>query len=751
MRITGLIPGFSQGAVLTLVVVLGSWLSSAASMAQGGGEDSLSKQDPPQLFRDFLHYSRMGRFTLADQHAEALLNHERLDPLQLLDVADSDRAAIDTLQILVKNNAVGDKATRILQLLRDGEIAARKQPERIRTNIDKLGGSPQQKFVAMQNLAASGEYAVPALVSVLHDQRRESLHLPVRDALVGIGRPAVTPLSVSMQTEDDFVKLTIVDVLGRLGYEHAVPFLRRMTVDGSLSQELRASAADAIDRIAELRGRPSPGEPDELFFKLAEKYYNEDDTVRADPLLDDANVWFWDDDSQTLVASVVPTKIYGPVMSMRSCQHALQLREDNAEAISLWLAANIRRESRLGLNVESGDPSQSGEADSTRPAVFPRALYFTQAAGPRYAHEVLDRAVTQGDAPVALGAIEALRITAGEASLIGSPGERLPLVQALRFPNLIVRTRAALALGAALPRTPFEQSDFVIPLLSNALTLTGRESLLVVDPDQGNRNRVVEALRSGGRVVVGSDELYAGLARAREELQSVNGIFLSSAISSPSLSMALRQIRNEVAFAQTPVVILATASREGMAEELAGSDLYTESVASNTDESGLMDALGSVRGRTGQNPMDGDLAESIALRSAETLREIGLDGRTVFDFSDAEKSLVAAMNDGSAKLSATSGGVLSLVASSSAQGSLATFALDSGRPTDLRIAMLNALAESAKRFGNLLEESVVSELVQLAKTEPDLSIRTAASQALGALNISTDRASDIIRGYYLDR
>ncbi|MGB0717074.1 MAG: hypothetical protein ACPGXK_14435 [Phycisphaerae bacterium] len=751
MRITGPISGFSRVVALTLVIVSVSWLGHPASVsAQSDGQNALSDVAPPKLFQDFLYYARLGRFTLADKHAEALLSHENLDPLQLLEVADSDRAAVDTLLILVKNNAVGNKAQRILSLLREGEIAARKQPERIRTNIENLGGSPQQKFVAMQNLASSGEYAVPALVGVLHDNRRESLHLPVRDALVAIGKPAVTPLCIALSSSSDFVKATIIDVLGRLGYEHAVPFLRQMTVDGSLSQELRAEAAEAIDRIAELRGRPSPGEPDDLFFKLAERYFDEDDTVRADPRLDDANVWFWDSDNQTLVASVVPTKIFGSVMAMRSCQNALRLREDNAGAISLWLASNIRREGRLGLNVESGDPGQTGETDSTRPAVFPRALYFTQAAGPRYAHQVLARAVALGDASVALGAIEALRITAGEASLIGSPGDRLPLVQALKFPNLVVRTRAALALGSALPRTPFEESEFVIPLLANALTLTGRESLLVVDPDESNLNRVVDALRSGGRVVVGTSDLYSGLSRAREEMQSVNGIFVSSAIASPDVSIALRQMRNEVSFAQTPVVILATASQEGMAQTLAGSDLYAESVPSSASASALMDGLAAVRGRTGQNPMDGDLAESISLRAAETLREIGLDGRTVFDFQQAEKSLMAAMDQGSAKLAATCGGVLSLIATSSAQAGLAAYGIDGNRDGSLRIAMLNALAESSKRFGNMLDEQMIGELVSLAKEEPDLAIRTAASEALGALNIATNKASEIIRGFYLD-
>jgi hypothetical protein len=39
-------------------------------------------------------------------------------------------------------------------------------------------------------------------------------------------------------------------------------------------------------------------------------------------------------------------------------------------------------------------------------------------------------------------------------------------------------------------------------------------------------------------------------------------------------------------------------------------------------------------------------------------------------------------------------------------------------------------------------------LVKIAREESDLVIRTASSQALGAVNLATNKASEIIRGYY---
>ena len=47
-----------------------------------------------------------------------------------------------------------------------------------------------------------------------------------------------------------------------------------------------------------------------------------------------------------------------------------------------------------------------------------------------------------------------------------------------------------------------------------------------------------------------------------------------------------------------------------------------------------------------------------------------------------------------------------------------------------------------------LLEAQVAELVRIARDEPDLVLRTAASQALGAVNLASNQASDIIRRYY---
>jgi HEAT repeat protein len=731
-----------------LIWVCGVGMPAAA---QDGASPGVSVPDDAtveSLFVDFLHYARLGRFTMADAFARALLEHPDLNPVELLEVANRDKKSIDTLLIIIKNSSIGENAARVLELLEVGEFEKRKEPERIRANIEKLGGDPQQEYIARRNLIDSGEYAIPPLIAALLDPGLAHLRPRIVSALGSLDKPAVNPLVVALAIRDDDIRLNLIQALGEIGYPQAIPYLRKLIADPNGPAEAKTAAARAIMRIEAITGRVFPGSPDVLFFRLAEKYYDEDPSVRADPRLQTANVWYWDDTSDALSATVVPQRIFGAVMAMRCCEEALLLRNDSAEAIALWLAANIRRESRSGMDIESGDPDEVGESDDTRPAIFPRALYFSLAAGPRYAHLVLDRAVRDNDSAVALGALEALRTTAGESSLIGTEDYKQPLVEALKFPDLVVRIRAALALGAALPKSPFADSEFVVPVLAKALTLTGREQVLVIDNHQSNLNRVMDALRAGDRDVIGDTRSYRAMERARTEFHGLSGVFISTDAREPALPTVLSQLRSEFMYAKTPVVLLTKPGQSVLAEQVESGDPYAEAVDAAADGVALEAALERVRSRTGRARLDPDLALSLALKAAETLHAIGVDGRTVYGFGVAEPALIVALSSDSEELQTTAASVLALARTSTAQRAVAMIALDAGNVDSLRISAFNSLAESAKHNGNLLEERQIAQLVEIARDDTDLTIRTAASEALGALNLATNKASEIIRSYY---
>jgi HEAT repeat protein len=702
-----------------------------------------------QLFRDFIHYAKMGQFRAADSSAKTLLIHPDLNPAEVAEIADQNRESIQTIQLLIKeSSSIGESASRVMELIERGRFMLRHDRERLQRYIADLGGTPQQELLAIKGLKDGGEYSVPLLIAALQDPTKKELWPRIIQALSRLEKDAVGPLVRALAIQDNAIRQFIINALGEIGYAQSIPYLRQTAIDPTSNPETKEAANRAVARIEQLAGRTYPGSPDELFVRLSEGYYDEDETLRADPRLDTANVWYWDAKSQALMPVVVPTKIFGPVMAMRSAEEALLHRNENDKGQALWLAANVRRESRLGMNIESGDPNEKGEVDATRPPNFPRALYFTMASGPRFAHQVLGRAVKDADSAVALGAIEALRLTAGEASLVGSEDTKQALTQSLKFPDLVVRIRAALALGAALPRDHFADSELVVPVLASTLSQTGRDQFIVVDRDGDNGNRIAGLLRNNGFEAIVNTSFLAGLGRARSDFQRLSGAMISTDIAEPNLAEALARLRAEFIFAKIPVIVLAKPEQELLARDLATRDAYVEVVDGAADEAALNSALERVRTRTRQSALNSETAMSMALQSSDTLRRIVENGRTAYDVRPAAPALIGVLSSSDERLQKSAASVLALINAPAAQRAIAHLALSSGNSIPLRVAAFSSLSESARTHGDMLEESQVNELVALAKNESDLIIRTAASQALGALNLAGKAPSDIIRSFH---
>jgi hypothetical protein len=92
----------------------------------------------------------------------------------------------------------------------------------------------------------------------------------------------------------------------------------------------------------------------EYFYQLAEKYYAGEESVRPDSRYESANVWYWQE-GLGLTYKEVPSAIFLDIYAMRSARQALEADSNYAPAVSLWLAADLRKESRL--TSESADPT----------------------------------------------------------------------------------------------------------------------------------------------------------------------------------------------------------------------------------------------------------------------------------------------------------------------------------------------------------------------------------------------------------
>lgn len=686
---------------------------------------------------DGFYFCQLGRFDVAEANFRALLEAGP-DPVALLEFTDRVSKRREILIQLIDNQTVGDSVRELLRLLDRGELLIKADPVRIKENLERLGGPPRAFENAVDALKDSGEYAIPFIVQYLRDRAKHDLMPAILRCLPMIDRPALNPLVMALRIEDDATKRHIIEALGKIGYAQSVPYLLALRDDPETPAEVRETAAEALAKLS-ARGVDEAQEVPvaDAFFALAEAYYADTPSLAADTRLDTANVWYWRDD---LLQNIeVPTMIFNEIMTMRCCEEALRLEPDRADAVALWLAANFRREAQLALS----------EVDHTRPDNYPAGVYFAQVAGPEKCLRTLARALDAGDPAVALGAIEALRRTAGPASLVAGEGGRLPLAEALSFPNRMVRIQAGITLGRGNPTRPFANSQNLMPVLSEALMLHGGAlNALVVDPDQEAANKVAATLREQGFEVLTDASLYPGLQKVRDQFPGLDVIYLASDIQDPGLMEGLAALRSEFRFASTPVILITRLGTTEMVRELARGDYRLGQVGADPSSGQLAKSFALVSKAVGAQPIRPETGTVLAKEAAEVLRRLAETNNPVFDIAPAEPALLAALATEDEELRLTVVEVLGYLGTSQAQEAVARIALDPAEPEATRVKMFTALATAAKRRGNLLGEETVAQVLKTAETDENLTIREAASRALGALDVPGAPGSEIIRHQY---
>ena len=686
---------------------------------------------------DGWYFASVGRFAIANANFEALLGSDP-DPVALLEFTDRVPKRHQVLVQLAGNPILGDSVAGILKLLQLGEHQIKADPTRIKQNIERLGGPPRAFENGVARLKDSGEYAIPFLVQYLRDPEKKTLTQAILRTLPQIGRPGLNPLVIALRTNDQTTLRYLARALGQIGYWQSVPYLLKLREDANTLAEIRAAVDVTLNDLVNYGITIDP----ELtaagaFYGLADAYYQDRESLAADPRLDLANVWYW---KEGMLQNVeVPTAIFNEVMCMRCCEEALLLNPDLKPALALWLAANFRREAQL----------PEGEVDHTRPDNYPSAAYFAQSAGADYCLMALARAVDDGDPAVALGAIEALQKTAGPASIVGDQAGRQPLAEALSFPDRMVRIRAALALGNALPVNSFHSDQNLMPVLNEALLLYGgARNALVVDPDAESANSAASALRSAGYNVITESNLLPGLEKVRHELPGLDVILLASDMATPGLAEGVAQLRSEFRFAAVPVIVVAKPAQGEMVAEFVRGDHRLGHVTVDPDASVLVEEIAAVSKAVGATAITPAIGGGLALESTMVLGLLAVTNNPLFNVQDAETALITTLETDEVMLRRAVAQVLGYLGTTAAQQAIARIALDPGEAEDVRVTMFAALAEAAKHRGNHLPDDLVQELTTIAESDENMVIRTAASQTLGALNLPGNPASVIIRNQH---
>jgi HEAT repeat protein len=160
--------------------------------------------------------------------------------------------------------------------------------------------------------------------------------------------------------------------------------------------------------------------------------------------------------------------------------------------------------------------------------------------------------------------------------------------------------------------------------------------------------------------------------------------------------------------------------------------------------------LAEALARSGQQaasmgPWSPELAESYALRSVQAMYKLAISRNPVIDLMQALPALVAATKDQQQQIQVLAAQTLAYLNSPNAQRAIADMAMDAALEMPVKIAAFEALAGSAKLYGDLLPDATVTAMYTLIQSgETDATIRSAAAAAYGALNLPSQKVKDLI-------
>ncbi len=707
----------------------------APATVQAQANPTAVAQAPNQELRNaveqFWHLAKVANYQAAAPAAQQLVNQYASQPTELLEAFEAVSQArgdnLDTWMLRWQGiDEVREPVIELYRILEEGRRARATDPNYIDQNIQRLSVNERAYMLAIGRLRDSGEAAVQRMLVHLADEDQAEHHNAIRRALRDMGRIALNPLLAATESTEPAVILPTIDTLASLGYDAAVPYLARLA-NHAQDNTIRQAASRALARMGV--ANPSELNAAQLYYDLAERLYYNNASLVADERQPAAFVWYWQQ-TKGLQRIEVPPAIFNEIMAMRAAEYALKLDPQMGDAVSLWLAANFKRESELA-------PDQ---IDNTRAPNQPQAHYYAVSAGTDYVNAVLERAMNDRNAPVALRAAKALKEIAGRSNVLDN-GQVQPLVTAMRFPDRLVRIHAAEAIAMALPTEPFTGVERVVPVLAEAVAQTGQTNVLVILPTQDRVTSLVEGLKGAGMAAVGGTGVDQALAESRR-LPAVDVILISEELGADQVQLLMDRSNGDPRLeASAKVIITRSAATPYSAQTLANPLL---SVTQATEASELTEVIDQARQRAGGLQLDQEAATELALRAADLLERLAISGQTTMDVSLAQPTLLAGLNDPRPELIMAVGKVLARINSAEAQRGLFDRAAADQTASEVAVSLFNSLATSAKFHGNQLTEDQIEQLQQIVETAEDLDVRSAAAEARGALNLPPEQATQLI-------
>ena len=673
------------------------------------------ESDAEAVLEDFIHYALIANVEFAEGNALALIRDGMTDEAFYEMVVSTRKRhdrfdrAIGWAMFVV---ALEPFAARLEKRFEAGRTSVIRNADRLKESIALLQGTTRQRLLAKERLAEAGEYAVPHLLRTLHNSSDSRSARNVKEMLAYIGKDAVLPLSIALPHIDDESQILIARVLGEIGYSHCSPALVALINGDQVAPKVRQAANAALNRI----GIDKKATLTTLQTIVAMQFYGRETSVLPEAVAGINIFWVWDPTDQ-LIAQDVPEEVYDDVMAMYFASEALASDPENAGAMSVFVAANLRRDREL-----------EGRNDLVYGNLPYSPAFYATVFGPEIAQHVLARAISDFDTPLALDAITALSKTAGADSLIG--GVDKPLVRALNYPDRRVQYEAAMTLASTLPTMGFSGDYRVVPILASAVRSGGDMFAIVIGDDSETRRTITTFLEANGWKVVGQ-----GISTrfAVDAAGVVPGIDLA-VIVARNASHGQSAVRDLAALRETtvtPALILARGADAQILSDTMSDQNMVETAHIGTSDSAKLSVLEDLLASASGGRLSMDEQFEFSTRALGVLRDIAL-ADTVLKVGDATGSLIDALSEAPEESQPIVALTLGMINDPLAQRALIDAALTDAA-IEHRVMLLDEAAGSVRRWGNLAQDWQIEAVVDLAENASGY-LADAAARLNGALD-----------------
>ncbi len=597
-------------------------------------------------------------------------------------------------------------AKRLIELARQGRAERKKDDAAIGELVAKVVSSETdalERRKALRALSADhGEYAVPALIASLGADGDDEARVLAMHALSQMGAEVGAPLCAALASDDAVLRRNLCFVLGNLGDARSVGALQKVSALDT-DETVKAAASESLAKLS------ASGDAESNFLKASDGYF-----AGVNMWMREAgdSVWGWDG---RLVATPIPTALYGVEVSRRAALQALSVNPNSTAALARvargFVGLQVKCDAMTAAGVDCGEWKTKADA----------GILAVNAAGVDALDAALADAVSTMDST---SGAALCRVLAGVAK-----APTAGLNAALKCSDGAISSEAAVAMAQIASRSGGTINAEVVAMLGAA---TGRESLriaLVIDGDEGRGAAVAGALTKNNvhanRWTSGAKAL--GMVHRAPALDVV---VVADSLSDLTTAQVIDEIRANERFANTPIIV-ATADADGTAATYG--DRIQGTLGSAEDMSSVMQAL------AGELTGDRALAETLAARAAAALAHVA--GKS--DISGAYAGLHAATKRAD---SIAIPAMHALGAGGCAQCSSVLMAVlaDSARSEDARVTAGSALSDVLSRTGGQLSADDMTALQGVVNGDATPMIKAAAARAFGNLAIDAGARAKLL-------